>query len=141
MATAYEAPRVEWDELKIARMTYPQLPTEAQGTWLGLERVRYKPSMMQGYFTFRVLSNKFGPSLEGHIELGRSHVLASMVIDSTVRGKREDKIIQLFLVDLRKAAMRIDLAKKKTNSHGEDYLEFDSMTHGVNLFAERLRIQ
>ena len=141
MATAWEAPRIEWDELKVARMTYPELPSDAQGTWLGLERVKYKPPLLQGYFTFRVVTNKFGPSLLGHIELGRSHVLASMTIDATVGGKREPKIIQLFLVDLRKAVMRLDLARRKCNTHGEEYYQFDSMTPGVDLFAERLRIQ
>lgn len=140
MATVWEAPRVEWGELKLARLTYPDLPGDAQGTWLGLERVKYRPPLLQGYFTFRLVSNKFGPSLRGHIELGRSHVLASMTIDATEGGRRADKIISLFLVDLRKAELRQSLGRKRINSHGEEYIQFDPMVPGVDLFAERLRI-
>lgn len=139
--TGCDIPQAIWPELQIAKLTYPTLPNEAQGTWLGVERVKYKPPLMQGYFTFRLVTNRFGPSLYEHIEKGRSHVLASMTIPAKIAGKQEEKIIQLFLVDLRKAAMRIDLAKHKINSYGEEYIQFDSMAPGVALFAERLRIQ
>lgn len=141
MATAYEAPVPLWPELIVAQRTYPQLSLLDQGTWLGLERVNYQSGLLQGYFTFRVKSNKFGPSLDEHIARGRSHVLASMIVGDTIRGgKTEEKILMLFLVDLRKARMRQNLATLKKNRQGEEYLLFDAMTDGVDRFAERLRI-
>lgn len=140
MVTAFEMPQAEWQELKVARMTYPVLTVEDQGSWLGVERVKVKHRMLQGYFTFRLITNRHGPSLDEHIERGRSHVLASMVMDVTITpGVREEQIIQLFMVDLRRARMRLNLAKKKCNSKGEEYWEFDPLTPGVDLFAERLR--
>jgi hypothetical protein len=143
MATAYEydVPVPEWEELKIARLTYPQLTLSDQGTWLGLESVNYQSGLLQGYFTFRLVSNKFGPSLDEHIAKGHSHVLASMKVGETIRGGRTmEKILMLFLVDVRKASMRRELATLKRNKQNEEYLLFDCMTRGVDLFAERLRI-
>jgi hypothetical protein len=63
-----------------------------------------------------------------------------MVMDVTITpGVREEQIIQLFMVDLRRARMRLNLARKKLNSKAEEYYEFDPLTPGVDLFAERLR--
>ena len=140
MATQSPIQQAEWDELKLARMTYPTLTIDDQGSWLGLERVRYRPPMMQGYFTFRLVSNKFGPSLQDHVERGRSHVLSSMTMNAREGGKDVEKIISLFLVDLRKAILRFDMGRKKLNTYGEEYVQFDPLTPGVHLFAERLRL-
>ena len=133
-----DIPNAMWPALMIARLTYPELPDEAQGTWLGLEPVSYYPGFLHGYFTFRVESNKFGPNLADHIAKGKSHILTPMVLREGQDGK--DKIVSLFLVDIRKAFMRQSLAALRRNRHGEEYLLFDSLTPGVDRFAERLRV-
>jgi hypothetical protein len=133
-----DIPDAVWPELAIARLTYPQLPDSAQGTWLGLEPVSYYPGFLHGYFTFRAESNKFGPNLQDYIEKGRSHILCPMVLREGQNGK--DKVVSLFLVDIRKAVMRLDLATLRTNRHREEYYLFDSLTPGVDRFAERLRV-
>lgn len=137
MAIAFELPQPEWPELKLARRTYPMLTVQDQETWLGLERVSYYPGFMHGYFTFRVVSNKFGPNIEGHLARGKTHVLAPMVARKAHGG--EDMIVTMFLVDLRKALLRKDLAELRRNRQLEEYLLFESVTPGVDLIAEKLK--
>ena len=59
----FEAPKVAWDELVAAQLTYPGLTLD--------DHVHHGEGLLHGYFTFRLVTNKFGPSLDEHIARGR----------------------------------------------------------------------
>lgn len=136
----FEAPKMAWDELIAAQLTYPSLTLDDQGTWLGMDHVHHGEGLLHGYFTFRLVTNRFGPSLDEHIERGKTHMLMSMR-DVKRAGEIGERMLHLFLVDIRKASLNRHLAELKRNRYKEEYLLFDTLTPGVDKFYERLRLR
>lgn len=133
-------PEIEWPELEIARKTFPSLTIEDQKTWLAYDHVHHKAGFEHGYFTFRLTSNKYGPSIERHLELGRTHALMC-VMDKKRPGESGEKLQHLFFVDIRKAWFYRRFAITMVNRRdGTPYLFYDPLIPGTERVYERLRI-
>ena len=138
--------------LELAQLTFPQLGMNDQTSWLLYENTTQLNSMPNGHFNIRLTTNpQYGPSvfellsgqysLKKHERFGqRTHLLHTNT-GYPRDGTTVKVILNLFLIDLRKAVLYRNLATEMRNKDGTEYLQFDPFTPGVERFSERLRIR
>lgn len=149
--TFEDALEIPWEALVYAQRTYPILTIEAQRTWLYLEQGNQSAfaEMRNGYFTLRLRTSKWGPSVmdqmagidkHGQPCHPKTHQLTLIRRSNPLIVGGEEPAF-LFLIDLRKALMMHDQAQQRRNAKdGTEYLLYDVMDPGIDRCCERLRI-
>lgn len=135
-------PPVLWPSI-LAQKSYT-FTFKDQSTWLCSEHGTAMPDYAQGHFTIRLNdsplsnNNKIWKCPNTLLPQGVTHMLFHVC--DCLPGEDSGRILQVFLVDLRKAMLHLSLGKRQINKRDNVvYQLFDPLDAGVEKFCERLR--